>query len=58
MTVYTETRWLGYERCPNGDALHVLPMTISSSMPLVALKTPGNITAARACPFCLTGGRS
>lgn len=52
MTTYVERRWIGYERCPSGDGIHVLPVTLSSSAPLSNIETPGNITAAEPCPDC------
>lgn len=50
--VYSLTRWIGHERCPNGDAIHVLPTQITSSARLFNVETPGNITATVPCPFC------
>lgn len=57
MSTWTEQRWLGYETCPDGGGIHVLPMTISSGRPLTSLETPGNITDSEPCPACCPAAR-
>lgn len=52
MTTFTETRYIGVEQCPNGPTVHVVPMTITSSVQITNLETPGNITAVEVCAYC------
>lgn len=52
MSTFTQTRWIGVEQCPSGPAVHVVPLTISSSVEITNLETPGNITSAELCGFC------
>lgn len=55
MSTYTETRYIGAERCPNGGTIHVTPVIITSGAPLTSLRTPGDITAAEPCTHCKGG---